>query len=327
MNHELYKSRLHLLALDELEPADREALDVHLAGCTECRSELEQLRKLRDAVADQRFTITDSLLQEARQELRAVLRIERSRVPFWSGIMARIDDLLAPWAKISVAGTAMAATGFFAGYLAFSGDTSSAGGIAIKAVSDNAEVSRGESRITNVRFEDANPSDGEIEFTFDAVSRVRVKGSPNDPGVQSVLTKALMTEENPGVRLRTVSAITSQIQFNSGNPANEADDDVKQALVNAMKFDTNPGVRKEAMQALQKFPFGDIIKEGLLYVLSNDKSEGLRVEAINRLGTVRDQMRASDEHLLETLQKRIDNDSNRYVRQHARAVLEEVKQQ
>ncbi len=326
MNHELYKSWLHLLAIDELGPSDREALEVHLAGCSECRSELEHLRKLHTAVTGQRFTVTDSLLQEARQELRAALRIERSRVSFWSGIMARIDDLLAPWAKISVAGAAMIATGFFAGFLAFSDGQSNGGGVALKTISEASEVSRGEARITNVRFDDPDPSDGEIEFSFDAVSPVRVKGSPNDPGIQSVLTRALMTEENPGVRLRTVSAITSQIQINTGKP-NEADDDVKRALVDAMKYDDNPGVRKEALRALAKFPFDELIKEGLLYVLSKDKSEGLRVEAINSLGAVRSQITASDERLLDILQKRVETDNNRYVRTRARAVLEEVKQQ
>lgn len=325
MNHELYKSWLHLLAIDELESSDREALEVHLAGCNECRSELEALRKLHTAVAGRRFAVTDSLLQEARQELRAALRIERARIPFWSGIMARVDDVLAPWAKISAAGAAMAATGFFAGYLAFSGDPAS-GGIALKEASDGTDISRGEARITNVRFDDPDASDGEIEFSFDAVSPVRVKGSPNDPGIQSVLTRALITEENPGVRLRTVSAITSQIEINTGKP-DDADNDVKRALIEAMKFDDNPGVRKEALRALAKFPFDELIKEGLLYVLSKDKSEGLRVEAINSLGAVRGQITASDDRLLDILQKRVESDNNRYVRTRARAVLEEVKQQ
>jgi hypothetical protein len=323
MNHELFKSWLQLLVVDELESADREALDAHLAGCSECRSELKELRKLHTTVSGQRFTVTDSLLQEARQELRAVLRIERSRVPFWSGIMARIDDLVAPWAKVSIAGASMVATGFFAGYLTFSADQS---GVAIQSVSGDTDVSRGEARITNVRFDDPDASDGEIEFSFDAVSPVRVKGSPNDPGVQSVLTRALITEENPGVRLRTVSAITSQIEINTGKP-DEADNDVKRALIEAMKFDDNPAVRQEALRALAKFPFDELIKEGLLYVLSKDKSEGLRVEAINSLGAVRSQITASDDRLLDILQKRVETDNNRYVRTRARAVLEEVKQQ
>lgn len=327
MNHELFKSWLQLLVLDkdELPPADREALDVHLAGCNECRSELEELRKLQTAVVGQRFTVTDSLLQEARQELRAALRIERSRVPFWSGIMTRIDDLLAPWVKISVAGAAMAATGFFAGYLTYSGGQPD-GGVALQAVSGSTNIDRGEPRITNVRFDDPDASDGEIEFSFDAVSPVRVKGSPNDPGIQSVLTRALITEENPGVRLRTVSAITSQIEINTGKP-DAADNDVKKALIEALKFDDNPAVRQEALRALAKFPFDELIKEGLLYVLSKDKSEGLRVEAINSLGAVRSQITASDDRLLDILQKRVETDNNRYVRTRARAVLEEVKQQ
>ena len=324
MNHEQFREWIQLLVYGELKPDEQASLDQHLSGCTECQSELRELRNLKTVAGEPpRFQVSDSLLQEARQELRAALRIERSRVPLWDAINAKLDELLSPVGKLALSGSAMAAAGFFVGYLVFS---SAPSGVAIQAVSGDTEILRGEARITNVRFDDADPSDGIVEFSFDAVSPVRVKGDPNDPGVQSVLTKALMTEENPGVRLRTVSAITSQIQIGR-SASSEGDDDVKRALIDAMKSDVNPGVRKEAMQALKKFPFDDAIKNGLLHVLGQDTNEGLRVEAINTLGAVRDQMKASDEHLLETLQKRVETDNNRYVRQRARAVLEEVRQQ
>ncbi|HEX9613920.1 MAG TPA: HEAT repeat domain-containing protein [Bacteroidota bacterium] len=324
MDHEQYKEWIQLLVYDELKSDEQASLDQHMAGCTECRAELQELRNLKALLSKAPgFHVSDSLLEEARQELRAALRIERSRISLWDRITGRLDDLFSPLGKVALSGVAMLTVGFLAGYLVFS---SAPAGNALQAVSDDTEVERGEARITNVRFDDSDPADGEIEFTFEAVSPVRIKGNPNDAAVQSVLMKALMTEENPGVRLRTVSAITSQIQI-GGNVPSDADNDVKRALVDAMKFDPNPGVRKEAMQALKRFPFDDAIKDGLLYVLSHDKSEGLRVEAINSLGTARDQIKASDEKLLETLQRRMETDNNRYVRQQARAVLQEVRQQ
>ncbi len=62
-------------------------------------------------------------------------------------------------------------------------------------------------------------------------------------------------------------------------------------------------------------------------MLVEDENEGLRVEAINSLGTHRDEMRSSDEQLLETLKRKMESDNNRYVRSRARAVLKEVRSQ
>jgi hypothetical protein len=326
MTHTEFKQWLYLLIHDDLEDDERALLEEHLASCAECRAELADLRAFRASLTDaRRVQVTDDVLQEARMELRAALRTERMRVSFADKITETLDSFLAPWAKWSLAGAATIAVGFFAGYL-FSSSPEGPSGIALKAVSEDTDVTRGDARIMNVRFDDADPSDGEIEFSFDAVTPVRVKGSPNDPGIQSVLTRALITEENPGVRLRAVSAITSQIQINKAEkPA--SGDEVKRALIDAMKFDDNPGVRKEAMKALMRFPFDDSIKDGLLYVLSKDRSEGLRVDAINHLAAARDQMTASDEQLLDILQKKMETDNNRYVRLRARAVFEEVRRQ
>lgn len=327
MTHDQFKELLPLLVQDELDANQRAQLKGHLTACDECRAELDELRALAASVKSAgRLRVTETLLQEARMELRAALRTERSRVSPMERVGELLDSVLAPWAQWSVAGAAAVAAGFLGGYLVFSSPESSPG-VALNAVSEDADVARGDARITNVRFDDADPSDDQIEFTFDAVTPVRVKGSPNDPGIQSVLTRALITEENPGVRLRTVSAITSQIQMHRQATPATADDPVKNALIDAMKFDDNPGVRKEAMKALAKFPLDDAIKEGLLYVLSKDKSEGLRVDAINYLGAARDQFAASDEQLLDVLRRKMETDNNRYVRLRARAVFEEVRQQ
>ena len=326
MNHQEFKSWLEASLHGDLEPEQQRMLDEHLAGCAECRSEREELQRLFAAVdGSKRLEVTENLLQEARQELRVALRLERSRVSLWDQIRQKTEEWLAPWVRTSLAAASMIAVGFIAGSLVTGPSASTNGGMLIQQVSDNTQVFRGEPQITNVRFDDADPGDGQVAFSFDAVTPVQVKGSPNDPGVQSVLTKALMYEGNPGVRLRAVSAITSQIQIQMTNPT-KGDAEVKQALIEAMKFDPNPGVRREALRALGKFPFDEDIKKGLLFVLNKDENEGLRVEAINNLAAAKDEFRASDEHLLDILRKRVQSDNNRYVRQRARAVLQEVQQ-
>ena len=322
MEQQHYKDWLELSLHGELAAPDQKKLEEHLATCAECRTELEDLKHLQTTLRGaKRLEPTDALLQEARLELRTALRVERSKATFWQSAMDKIDELFAPWAKVSLAGAAMLVVGFMAGYLVFH---SSMDEMMIQQVSDNTEIMRGQAQIANMKFEDSDPSTGEIAFRFDAVTPLQVKGSLSDPGVQSVLTKALMSSENPGVRLRAVSAITSQIQIQT-SPPSESDNLVKHALVEAMKFDDNPGVRMQALQALRKFKIDDEIKLGLLHVLTNDKIEGMRVDAITSLALAKYETFASDQNLLEILRKRVETDNNRYVRQGARAVLQEVQ--
>ena len=322
MEQQHYKDWLELSLHGELAAPDQKKLEEHLATCAECRTELEDLKHLQTTLRGaKRLEPTDALLQEAPLELRTALRVERSKATFWQSAMDKIDELFAPWAKVSLAGAAMLVVGFMAGYLVFH---SSMDEMMIQQVSDNTEIMRGQAQIANMKFEDSDPSTGEIAFRFDAVTPLQVKGSLSDPGVQSVLTKALMSSENPGVRLRAVSAITSQIQIQT-SPPSESDNLVKHALVEAMKFDDNPGVRMQALQALRKFKIDDEIKLGLLHVLTNDKIEGMRVDAITSLALAKDETFASDQNLLEILRKRVETDNNRYVRQGARAVLQEVQ--
>jgi hypothetical protein len=323
MKQQHHKDWLELSLHGELAAPELKRLEEHLAACTECRMELESLKKLHTSIQSARLLEpTDALLQEARMELRATLRTERSQVPFWQSAMDKIDELFAPWAKVSLAGATMLVVGFMTGYFVF--HSSAPEGLIMQPASGGAEVMRGQAQIANMKFDDPDASDGEIAFRFDAVTPLQMKGNPNDPGVQSVLTRALMSEENPGVRLRAVSAITSQIQIQTSAPS-ESDNLVKHALVEAMKFDDNPGVRRQALQALRKFKIDDEIKLGLLHVLNNDKIEGMRVDAITSLALAKDETYASDQNLLDILRKKVESDNNRYVRQGARAVLQEVQ--
>ncbi len=322
MNHQPYRKWIQLGLYEELSAEERQALDGHLQSCVECRTEMEQVQALHANVRKVRhFEVTDELLMEARQEFRAALRNERSTISLWQQITETVDALFAPPLKVALGGAFMLAVGFLGGYMMFRSPAPNDGTIA-QSMSKETELTRGESQITNVKFVDADPSDGEIEFRFDAVTPLQVKGSPNDPGVQSVLVRALANEENPGTRLRAVSAITSpmvKIEFG------KQDNQVKEALINAMKYDENPAVRKEALKALTKLPFDDDVKQGLIYVLTKDKNEGMRVDAINILTAVKGDLKSSDDRLMDILRKKVESDNNNYIRLRARAVLQEVQ--
>src|SRR5947209_3679535 len=97
MKHEHFKELLSLSLLGELEADQQVQLDQHLAECGECRTELEQLQRVNALVEQSKPSAPDNrLLTEARQELRAALRVERSHRPRWAGIRDWFDALMSP---------------------------------------------------------------------------------------------------------------------------------------------------------------------------------------------------------------------------------------
>ena len=317
MNHQQYNEWLNLLVYGELEGPDRAEMQKHLEECAGCREELEQRKKLYQLMDRHPGPEpSDALLQQARMDLRAALRIERNKRTF----SERIQDRLRGWMpalKPALGYAATLAAGLLVGALVFprtvtvekeAGPTPGTGGLV--------KFEPGTTQISNIRFIDANTrGDGQVEFAFDAVRPMRVKGSVNDPRVQEVLTYAMVNEQNPGVRLRAVSTLSA----NHSKP----DPKVKAALLTAMQTDKNDGVRKAALATLQKYPFDDEIQSALLQVLQSDPNPAIRIEAIKSL----EGQKAEGPELINVLKDRMESDNNSYIRQRAKAVLEEVKVQ
>jgi hypothetical protein len=239
----------------------------------------------------------------------------------WNRAADLVADFILPNYKVALGGLAMLGVGMLLGRLVLmpSQHTPDLPAPSMEKVSTYLE---GETRIANVKFINSDVSGGEVEFTFDAVSPVHIKGNINDDRVQKVLAHALINDQNPGVRLRSASAFSTQIQ-----KLKLPDKEVKVALILALKTDDNPGVRKEALKALLSFPFDEEVKQAFLHVLMRDKNPALRIAAINSLDSVRVLGQPRDKDLLEVLKQRMTTDDNNYIRIRAKTVLEEVRQQ
>jgi hypothetical protein len=321
MKHNDYKELLHLSFYDELDEEERQVLEDHLKGCDDCQEELAELRKL-GALLDrgQRFEITDQLLDEARRELRVALRLEKSKRPFWVGILDQFDALASPAVKVALSSAAMVVVGLAAGYLLFKSETAGVSGIT-QAVGQ-ASAQSTETKIANLTFVGQPLQGGDVEFTFDLVAPVHMKGNVNDVAVQRVLAQALVSDQNPGARLRTVSAIAEQSEA-----LRSSDTEIKTALLQAAKTDPNVGVRKQALEALHRFPMDKEIKDALLFILQNEGNPGIRIAAISYLQSPELSRQLVDQDLLSVLKERMQSDNNNYVRTRAKHFYEEVQQQ
>jgi anti-sigma factor RsiW len=320
MKHEKYRQWIQLLHYGELCEEEDVLLTAHLNRCEGCRAYLKELRQLHQALAAEAVPEPDEeLLAAARLELRERLAEERGRKSFWSRMReAAGGNRLAGWqwaqyAKGFASAAVLVALGFLVGYATFGPSSLPQEQVSIPSSDPWA---RGEMEIANVRFLDADASDGHVEFYFDAVVPMHVRGDVNDARVQKVLSHALIRGQNAGVRLRAISAL-------SGDNLDQADQEVKNALIAAAKGDDNDGVRMEALTALKQFDYDEQIKEALLHVLNNDPNPGLRIAAINSFQ--KEQLKDPD--VIGVLQEKSESDGNGYIRVRSRAVLQEVSQQ
>lgn len=322
MKHNDYKELLHLSFYGELNEEERRVLDDHLKGCVDCHKEVEEQRKL-GALLDrgQRFEITDQLLDEARRELRVALRLERSKRPFWAGILAQFDALASPAVRVALGGTAMTVVGLAIGYFLFK-PSEATGVLGITQAVGQASAQSTEPKITNFRFVGQPFQGRDIEFTFDVVTPVHMKGNLDDVAIQRLMAQALINDQNPGARLRTVSAIADEV-----DAWKDSDKEIKAALLQAVKGDANVGVRKQALRALQRFPLDSEIKDALLFLLKNEENPGIRIEAIGYLQSPEFSRQLVDQDLLNVLKEKMQSDNNNYVRTREKHFYEEVQQQ
>jgi hypothetical protein len=331
MDHNRYREWLTLQTYNDLKKDQVKLLEEHLQGCESCRVELKELQQMHSFLQKNQANLKlDGLLQEARTQLRSALREERGRRSFWQEWTASLGEWwselkLSPQYSAALAGVFMFAIGILAG--SFLLNQSRSEKVAMntgnaKTVTETPKVnavqpSSSTSDIANVRFIDSDAADGEVEIAFDAVKPMKLKGSMDDPAIQKVLTYAVLKEQNPGVRLRAVSAIGAQQQEKKA-----PDPLLKAALISALKFDKNAGVRKEALDILQKYPMDDDMKAAFLQVLIRDENPGMRVAAMKYLGA----QDSVDPEVLNVLKGQAQNDQNAFVRSRAIQFTDEVKQ-
>lgn len=313
MNHRALREDVCMLALNELDAGARQRAQEHLNTCNECRLLHDDVVRMAGALAA--FpAVPDGgdLLAAARADLMRTLRS--------GGVRSRWRDRLA---------------GVLAGFsgqayrVAFGAAAFLAAGILIgrtwPAAPDDSALplmpgagTKEEPRFSNIRFE-RFPAGGDLyEVQYDEVTPVRISGTLQNPAIQKALVRAMVGDENAGVRLRAVNTLAA--------PASaEPDREIKAALILALRSDPNAGVRKQALAALRRLPYDVEIKNAFIHTLMVDQNPGLRVDAINSLDSVAARNVAIDGALLDVLREKAARDENTYVQWKARAVLREAK--
>lgn len=315
MKHNEYKQLLQLSLFGELKPDEQTLLKDHLLKCLECRSELEDQKSILELISSsKKISMDEKTLSAARYQLRGALRSEISGKGIFSGLMENFSRFFTTPIRLAVVGVSILLFGILIGALIFRTSTTP-----LLDQTENADqfaMLENDIRVSNISFIDSDPSDGEVEFTFEASKPVRLRGKINDQRIQNVLTYAMLNEQNPGSRLNSINAMDSE------SPV-KLDDDVRNALITVVMTDNNPGVRREALKLMKKVPYDESFKQTLLYVVTNDTSSGLRIEALNLLIEAGKQGHKLNQDELNLFKKQLQQDENNYIKLKARTILQE----
>lgn len=316
MKHNEYKQLLQLSLFGELKSEEQLKLKEHLLTCEECRVELEDQKNLLELLSGKKkVAVDEKVLSAARYQLRGALRSEKANRNIISSAADSFIQFFTSPLKFALAGAALLIIGVLLGSLLFSRSPQSQ--FTGQQNGDNRFASLSEDiSISNVRFIDSDASDGEVEFTFEASRPVRLKGNITDQQIQSVLTYAMLNEQNPGSRLNSINAMNSEkpVQY---------DNDVKNALITVVMTDENPGVRREALKLMSKLSYDESVKQTFLYVITNDTVSGLRIEAMNALIEAGSHGLKLNQEELNLFRNKLQDDENPYIQLRSKTILQE----
>src|SRR2546428_885195 len=172
MNHKQFRDWIQLSLYDELDKEEKGLLEQHLEACEPCRAELREFKRLHETLEVPMSESIDPLLKQAREELHGALRLERSRRSAPASWIARTSESSALWdfrspvfLKVAAMAVLVLSAGIFIGYVTFRPGKPGPGGVEALADVD----------ITNVRILDPDANDGQVELSFDATRRIRLR--------------------------------------------------------------------------------------------------------------------------------------------------------
>lgn len=316
--HNYFKELILLERMNELNDDEKQKLNAHILTCKECAAEAEEVNKFVKLIDPAGNEVNDDLLREARMQLRGALRATKNTLPPRAIIFDKIRSFFSTGYRIAYAGLTAILIGLSLGYIFFHSPSSQAAKDITRDHNELAYLDKKGYKIANVRLVNHDAQTNEIEFAFDIIEPVSIKGGFDDNNIKNIFMFTILNEENPGLRFNSINLLGNT------KPALQ-DDEVKAALITVVKYDDNTGVKLEALKTLKQYQYDNELKDAFLYVLMNDTSTGMRIEAINALVEAKKEGTRFNEDDLNILEERMNKDNNNYIRYFARTVLEEYR--
>jgi hypothetical protein len=302
MNCEWVQQNITLYLYNELADDARHELEQHVARCRNCAAEVADQQEFQ--VQMNALPVAEpsaSFLASARMRLQESLETAEQHRAWYH----RFAFDPTAWLRQVRFSPALASLLFLVGFAGGIGAMySTMGKVQTPRVISSTPQEASIGGITSIEKE---PGTDNVKVQYDKRLPESVQGSVSDPKVQDLLLYAAKSNENSGVRLNSVDALTSK-----------ADDPrVRETLTYALRYDSNPGVRLMALEGLGPYVKDDIrVRNAVLEALLNDSNPGVRSGALHALDPVR-----ADSSVRMALQQLSKEDASPYIRSESTRML------
>jgi HEAT repeats/Putative zinc-finger len=302
MNCEWVQQNVTLYLYNELADDARHELEQHIARCNSCAAEVADQRKFQ--VQMSALPVEEpsaSFLAAARMGLQEALETAEQKRAWYH----RFAFDPTAWLRQVRFSPALASLIFLVGFGGGIGAMYSTMSKGSQPVINKAKPE--EASIGGITSIEKQPGTDNVKVQYDTRLPASVEGSVSDPKVQDLLLYAAKSNENSGVRLNSVDALTSK----AGDPR------VRETLTYALRYDSNPGVRLMALDGLGSYVKDDIrVRNAVLEALLNDSNLGVRSGALHALEPVR-----ADSSVRMALQQLSKEDPSEYIRTESQRML------
>jgi anti-sigma factor RsiW len=341
MNCAEIHEKVVLAAYGELPDDQAHMLSLHLASCSECREEQEQLLALKTLSA-----AYPVLEPNANLVARSRTRLEESldalppkqwydRLGDW---MTRTATGLqsAPVAAclLLVAGAGLGSLGGYefsarhAAAASGSGRTempesakAPAATPMIPAELGSGSIAPGE--VASISSIVRQPNSNVVQVSYNQVQPRKIEGPLDSPKIRQLLMLASQNGANPEVRDSSIGLLAAECKSGHGcEGAGTQDTGVRDALMVALRYDRSATVRQKALEGLQPYVGDDMqVRDAVLETLMNDPDAHIRSAAISMLEPVE-----ADTSVRQVLSTVALSDQNPHIRNASRVVLRRVSE-
>ena len=282
-------------------------LEQHLADCTECGRELEVLRGLEEHLASMPvLEPSPNLLAQSRMRLDEALDMIPPH-----GFLTRLRTNIYRWMghvqSAPALATLLVGVGFLAGNLTYRYEVAHAPKPKPGAVIIERQTA---GTIANVTGIVKTPNSELVQVNYNTVVPETMEGSLDSPEIRQLLLAATSSGTTDGVRMNSVSLLTSECQAGHACQPTADGKGIRHALMVSLRYDQDPGVRMKALEGLQRYIGQDQhVRDAVLEAVMHDRDAQVRETAIGLLTPVQ-----SDSSVREVLRTVSTQDANPYIR-------------
>jgi hypothetical protein len=304
MNCDGARDSILLAAYGELPDEDAIALELHLASCQECLSELEEMRSMAGMLALHPVVEPDAnLLAQSRMRLDEAL----DAIP-QHGFLTRLRANAGAWfghlQSAPALATLLVGVGFLGGTYVqqYRVDHAPHKGQIVTLMN---QTGGGISAVTEVK----ELPDNRVQVSYNRVVPEMAQGSLDEPYMRSLLMVGTKAAETNLVRMATVALLANECKM--GHACKSEDDGaVEKALLVSLRTDKNPAVRMEVLEGLQPYVSQDQrVRDAVAQTMMRDVSSEVRRKAIATLEPVQ-----GDASVRQALRTVSTMDENPYLR-------------